>query len=137
MPVLINPRWETFVQALIAGDSQRAAYKKAFPNSEKWKDATVDNKAYLLAKKDEILARYTELKDAAAAGAVLSRKEKRELLAEMARDATALHSDRQRAIDIDNKMEGAYTNNVKLSGSVNNPLSGLTTDEIKKLIDDD
>lgn len=135
MPILKNSRWENFVQALIAGDSQRVAYKKAYPKAEKWKDATVDNNAYNLAKKSEILARYNELKAEAATGAVLTRKEKRELLAEMARDENATFADRQRAIDLDNKMEDEYTSNVNLSGNIN-PLAGLTTDELKKLVDD-
>lgn len=136
MPVLKNSRWETFSQALVAGDSQRIAYKKAYPKAEKWKDATVDNNAYNLAKKSEILARCNELKEAAAAGAVLTRKEKRELLAEMARNEELLPADRQRAIDLDNKMEDEYTNKVELSGGVN-PFAGLTTEELKKLVDDD
>ena len=136
MPVLKNPRWETFVQALIAGDSQRVAYRKAFPSSKKWKDNTVDSRASELYKNSEIVGRYNELKEAAATGAVLTRKEKRELLAEMARDESLLPADRQRAIDLDNKMEDEYTSRVEMSGTVN-PLAGLTTEELKKLIDDD
>ena len=136
MPVLKNTRWETFAQALVSGDSQRAAYKKAYPKSEKWKDELIDNKAYNLAKRVEVAARYNELKEEAAAGAVLTRKEKREILAGMARDEKLLPSDRQRAIDLDNKMEDEYTSNVNLSGNIN-PLAGLTTEELKKLVDDD
>lgn len=135
MPILRNSRWETFAQALAEGASQRKAYRKAFPNSEKWKDATVDNKAYALAKKGEVLERYNELKEEAAKGAVLTRKEKRELLAEMARNENIMPADRQRAIDIDNKMEDEYTSKVELSGTVN-PMAGLTTEELKKLIND-
>ena len=54
----------------------------------------------------------------------------------MARDEKLLPSDRQRAIDLDNKMEDEYTSNVNLSGNIN-PLAGLTTEELKKLVDDD
>ena len=137
MPVLHNSRWETFAQALAAGDSQRIAYRKAYKSAEKWKDASVDNKAYELAKKVEVAARYTELKEEAAKGAVLTRREKRELLAKMARDENLPASDRQRALDLDNKMEDEYTNNVKLAGTVNNPFSGLSTEDLKKLIYDE
>lgn len=135
MPVLNNPRWEAFAQALAAGDSQRIAFKKAFPKSENWKERTVDNRASELFAKGEVRGRYNELKSEAATGAVLTRKEKRELLAEMARDENASLADRQRAIDLDNKMEDEYISNVNVSGTIN-PLAGLTTDELKKLVDD-
>lgn len=140
MAVLENARHEQFAQSLAAGLSQRKAYRAAYPKSEKWKDATVDAKACNLAKNDKVKARYEELKEEAAnaaGGAVMTRNEKRELLAAMARDMELPIADRQRAIDLDNKMEDEYTSNVKLSGNVNNPLAGLTTDELKKLIADD
>lgn len=139
MAVLENPRWEDFAQALAAGCSQRIAYRKAFPKSEKWKDGTVDSRASELFRNGEILARYKELKEIAAnkaGGAVMTRNEKRKLLAEMARDENLPASDRQRAIDLDNKMEDEYTNNIKLNGTVNNPFADLTTEELKKLVND-
>lgn len=112
MAALSNPHWEDYAQARAEGLSQRKAYRKAYPRSEKWKDGTVDAKACNLEKEDKIVARYNELKDAAAfmaGGAVLTRIEKRELLATMARDETLPAADRQRAIDLDNKMEDEYT----------------------------
>ena len=118
MPVLKNPRWETFAQAMTEGCSQWVAYRKAFPNSEKWKDKTVDNRASELWGVREIRGRYEELKEQAAQGAVMTRKEKRELLAEMARDERLLPSDRQRAIDLDNKMQDEYTSKVELSADI-------------------
>lgn len=139
MPALTNPRWEDFAQAMASTDSQRKAYRKAYPASVKWKDKTVDNKASELFANGEVLGRYRELKEAAAfaaGGAVLTRNEKRKILADMARDETLSPSDRQRAIDLDNKMEDEYTNKVEVSG-LSNPLAGLTTEELKKLIDDD
>jgi hypothetical protein len=112
MPALTNPKWEDYAQARASGLSQRKAYRKAYPRSEKWKDGTVDAKACNLEKEDKIRARYAELKDTAAlmaGGAVMTRNEKRELLATMARDDTLPAADRQRAIDLDNKMEDEYT----------------------------
>lgn len=133
MSVLTNPRWETFVQALIAGDSQRVAYRKAFPKSINWKDSTVDPRASdLFNKNSKVLARYNELKEEAATEAVLTRKEKREILAEMARDEALLPADRQRAIDLDNKMENEYTSKVEVRGTDNkldSILSQLRDDE--------
>lgn len=121
MAALSNPHWEDYAQARAEGLSQRKAYRKAFPRSEGWKDATVDNKASALERENsEIMARYQELKDIAAmqaGGAVLSRIEKRTILADMARDTELSPAERQRAIDIDNKMEDEYTTNI--AGSLN------------------
>lgn len=140
MAALTNPRWEDYAQARAAGLSQRKAYRKAYPRSEAWKDATVDNKAYILEKKGEIVARYQELKElaaTAAGGAVMTRNEKRAILAETARNPDLPAADRLRAIDLDNRMEDEYTSKVHLSGSVNNPLADLSTDDLRKLIVDD
>ena len=112
MAALENPHWEDYAQARAAGLSQRKAYRKAYPRSEKWKDSTVDAKACHLEKEGKIVARYNELKETAAfmaGGAVMTRNEKRRLLANMARDKTLPAADRQRAIDLDNKMENEYT----------------------------
>lgn len=140
MAVLDNARHETFAQELAKGVSQRKAYRAAYPKSERWKDTTVDAKACRLAKEDKVKARYEELKENAAnaaGGAVMTRNEKRKLLAEMARNNELSAADRQRAIDLDNKMEDEYTNNVNLSTNAKNPLAGLSTEQLKKLVADD
>lgn len=58
---MLTPKQELFVKGLVEGKTQRQAYYAAYPSSRKWKDATVDNKAYKLAKRDEIKARVAEL----------------------------------------------------------------------------
>lgn len=121
VPALKNPRWETYTQARAAGLSQRQAYIKAYPNSVKWKPESIDNKAYQLDKRDEVETRYQELKNAAADAAVLTRAEKRKLLAQMARDDSLSPLERQKAIDIDNKMEDEYIQRV--SAEVNNEVN--------------
>lgn len=119
MAVLSNPNWEDYAQARASGLSQRKAYRVAYPKSNKWKDATVDAKACNLEKEDKIQARYQELKEEAAnaaGGAVLTRNEKRIMLAEMARDTNLTARERQAAIDIDNKMEDEYL--TRISGDI-------------------
>lgn len=54
---------EKYIQCLISGDSQRVAYRKAYPSSEKWTDKSVDNKASKLFKKAEIQARLAEVQE--------------------------------------------------------------------------
>lgn len=72
---MLTPKREKFVQNLIAGMSQREAYRKAFPSAEKWKDATVDSKASELFGNDEILERYRELQREFADRALYTREE--------------------------------------------------------------
>ena len=41
----ITQNQELYCQARMRGLSQRRAYREAFPNSARWKDATVDARA--------------------------------------------------------------------------------------------
>lgn len=59
----LNKNEEKFVRNLFMGDSQRIAYKDAFPQSKKWKNETVDSKACILAKTEKIKARLEELRE--------------------------------------------------------------------------
>lgn len=72
---MLTPKREKFVQNLIAGMSQREAYRGAFPSAVKWKDATVDSKASELFGNDEILERYRELQQEFADRALYTREE--------------------------------------------------------------
>lgn len=54
---------EEYVQARFEGLTQRQSYYRAYPHSKKWKEASVDNRAYLLEKKGEILSRLQALRD--------------------------------------------------------------------------
>ncbi len=112
MPILSNPHWEAYAVSRAEGLSQRQAYRKAYPDS-KCSDTTADRKACDLEKEGKIRARYEEIRGKVEDDAVLTRKEKRELLANMARNTELPVSDRQRAIDLDNKMEDEYVTRVE------------------------
>lgn len=56
--------------------------------------------------------------DAKEEGAIMDRAEKKKMLAEIARNKENDISDRLKAIDLDNKMDGEYTSNVKIDGCV-------------------
>jgi len=60
--LLLTPNQELFVFYLSEGDSQRLAYKKAYPDC-KAADHIVDAKASHLFKKDKVRARYYILMD--------------------------------------------------------------------------
>lgn len=117
MPVLLNAKREKFIQNLISGMSQRKAYRDAYPSSRRWKDEVVDRKASnLLNGNGEVLGRYQELLKQQENEALLTRHEKRKLLADVARDKTEKPENRIRAIDLDNKMEGEYIEKLNIDG---------------------
>ena len=63
--------------------------------------------------------------------------ERREFLTSMIKDGAVKDTDRLKALDILNKMDGEYTQKVEVNGNVNtNPFTGLTTEELKKIIKD-
>lgn len=131
MPILENARHERFVQSLIAGMSQRQAYREAFPASNRWKDKTVDNRASELFR--EVLGRYKELQEEAQDAAIMTRKERMVALSDIAQNAEK-EADMIKAIDTLNKMDGDYTSKLELSGEVKtNPFAELSVDELRKL----
>ena len=58
---LDNPKHEKFVQVWHETGNKSEAYRKSHPSCAKWKDETVHNKAYVLSKRGEILARYDQI----------------------------------------------------------------------------
>ena len=133
MPALENSKHEAFVQALYAGKSQRAAYREAFPNADKWKDKTVDNRAYELAKTGEIMGRLKELKDAAASPLILDRQGRMLILTEIAMNEQLFPKPRMQAIDLLNRMTGEYIERKQIEAVVNTPIEDAAN-RIKELI---
>lgn len=72
---MANPKHELYCQERCAGKSQRQAMLAAYPNRNKWKPETVDNKACVLESDSKIKARLRYLKDEAAKEAILTRAE--------------------------------------------------------------
>lgn len=58
---MLTEKQEKFVIELLKGKSQREAYKASY-NAANMKDKTIDDKASLLWRKDEIKKRYKELR---------------------------------------------------------------------------
>lgn len=70
--VKLPPKQEIFALAVFQGDSQRKAYIKAYPKSEKWQDKTKDSKASTLANTEKVKARLAQLRDNAAEKATIT-----------------------------------------------------------------
>ena len=70
----LTSKQEKFIQALVAGKSQRQAYKEAY-NAAKMKDKTIDERASVLFKNDKIKTRYNELLEEHKKKALYTREE--------------------------------------------------------------
>lgn len=134
----MTAKQEKYVQNLIQGMSQRQAYKDAYPNAVKWKDETVDSKASVLLNKGakgKVLARYKELLKKTEDNAIMNAKERRKWLTMQILNNDNSLSDRLKAMDILNKMDGEYNEKIKITGEINtNPFDSLSVEELKKLI---
>lgn len=137
MAELKNPRHEKYAQGIASGMRQRPAYRAAFPSSKKWTDATVDKRASELYNTEPILERVRELSAKASNEAIMTAIERKQFLTRLILNDKVLTKDRLRALDILNRMEGEYTDNLKVSGDVHNPFEGLTTEELRKLAYDE
>lgn len=113
MAELKNARHEKYAQGIAQGLSQRKAYREAFPNSNKWKDTTVDTKAYELSKKGEILDRLQELREESSSKAVKSAQERKEWLSSIIDNEEEDTNTKLKACDLLNKMDGEYVTKVE------------------------
>lgn len=136
MSELTNARHEAFAQGIAEGMKKKDAYTAAFPNSQRWKDQTIYNRASELAKREEVAERVQELQQQATNETILSITRRKEILSQMAEDKQESSQARIKAIDTLNRMEGVYTENVNVNGTINNPFAGLSTDELRRLAND-
>ena len=147
----LTPKQEKFVQALISGMSQREAYKEAY-NAANMKDETIDNKAYLLFSKGEIRARYNELLEEHKKKALYTREEMvndliwiKEKAREDINNAKKGLRQANGTIFINaikelgelNELYPSKKQDINVNGEINNPYKSFTTEELKKLIEDD
>lgn len=61
MAKITDKQIDDFAAFLVAGQSQREAYRNTFKQSARWKDKTVDERASRLWKTDKVQTRYREL----------------------------------------------------------------------------
>jgi len=68
MAALSNTKHEKFCQVWHETGNKSEAFRSSHPNSLKWKDETVHNKASALSKRGEVKARFKQLQDEAIKG---------------------------------------------------------------------
>lgn len=133
---------EKFIQNIVNGMSQREAYKDAY--NAKYKDEVIDVRACELFKSSKVQVRYNELIKQLEDESIMSAKERMKWLSDVvngkikhtsynsngdAYENEAYISDKMKAIDILNKMDGQYV--TKLEGNI-----GLSYEEALKKVSD-
>ena len=151
MPVLENARHERFTQNLIKGMTQRQAYKDAFPDNNS-NDKSIDELASRLFNDVKVHSRYKELLEQLESESIMSAKERMIWLTNVIngkeKDTTYLSVNGEttpiektadlnikiKALDTLNKMDNTYQQNIKVSGNINNPFDGMSTEELRDIL---
>lgn len=147
----LTSKQEKFIQALVAGKSQRQAYKEAY-NAANMKDKTIDERASVLFKNDKIKTRYNELLEEHKNKALYTREEMvndliwiKEKAKEDIKNPKKGLKQANGTIFINalkelgelNELYPSKKQDINVNGEINNPYKSLTTEDLKKLIEDD
>lgn len=109
---MLTAKQETFAQKIVEGMTQTDAYRAAY-NTKKMTDKSVWEKASELANDVKVAERIRELRDRIASKSIMTAQERMEWLTELVMGQDASYSDRLKAIDIMNKMQGEYVQKVE------------------------
>ena len=134
MSELKNANHEAYARNIAQGMKQKDAYIAAYPKAENWKDTTVYSRSCEMSRRPDIIQRVSELREAGTSAVVLSIAQRKEWLTDLIMNADESTMNRLKAVDILNKMDSAYVENVNVNGTINNPLSGMTTEELRELV---
>ena len=134
MAELKNANHEAYAQGLAAGKKQKDAYIAAYPRAQTWKDCTIYSRASELARRPDVIDRVSALREGATSAAIMSIAQRKEWLSNLILNESESTPNRIKAVDILNKMDAAYVENVNVNGNINNPLSGMSTEELRELV---
>ena len=129
---LLNARQKAFCEFYVAsGNATEAAIKAGY--SETYSKTRTN----VLLQNVEICRYINEMQEKTKTSRIMTAIERKEFLTKMILKEETKDTDRLKALDILNKMDGEYTQKVEVNGNINsNPFSNLTTEELKKIIKD-
>lgn len=120
---LDNPRHEAFAVALAETGNECEAYRRTYPRSRGWKQASVQRAAIRLTA--TVLPRVEALREASRTARMLSRADALEICATFARDAKLPARDRLAAIERAARLEGWEKANLHVTGGLPELLRSL------------
>lgn len=109
---MLTPKQEKFVQSLIQGMSQADAYRSAYA-TKNMSDKTIHEAASRLVADSKVSARLSELREQMTKDTIMSAQNRLEWLTETINDKDVSVSDKLRAVDIMNRMQGEYVQKVE------------------------
>lgn len=104
---MLTAKQEEFAKAIVEGMNQSDAYRSAY-NTSRMTDKSIWEKASALAADVKVAARVKELRDQIASEKIMSAQRRLEWLTEVILNDDCSTSDRLKAADIMNKMQGEY-----------------------------
>ena len=117
---MLTDKQEKFCINVVSGMTLCDAYKNSY-DAENMQDNTIYNKASDLSKKGEIRARIEELRKEARTDKIMSTAKRKEWLTDMImKDIEASRTDKLKALDILNKMDGEYIEKIKAEVDITN-----------------
>ena len=109
---MLTPKQEKFVQCIIQGMSQADAYRSAY-SCKKMSDNAIYREASLLVDSPKISQRIAELREKLTKSTIMTAQERLEWLTKLIQNTEEGTTDRLRAIDLMNKMQGEYVQKVE------------------------
>lgn len=113
---MLTANQEAFVKNIIEGMNQADAYRSAYPK-QRMSDKSVWETASKLMKNPKVVSRVTELRNELAKPSIMNAQERMEWLTSIIQSDTETTSDKLKASDQLNKMEGQYVQ--KIEGNLN------------------
>jgi phage terminase small subunit len=108
---MLTPKQEVFARKIVEGMTQADAYRSAF-SCNRMTDKTIWEKASRLMAEDKVQARVKELRDQINTEAIMSAQKRLEWLTTVIQNNEESTSDRLKAIDLMNKMQGEYVQKI-------------------------
>lgn len=111
---MLTAKQEAFARCIVEGMSQSDAYRSAY-NTSRMTDKSIWEKASELANDVKVAERIKELRDKIASKSIMTAQERLEWLSTFVNTGAmyTLSTDKLRAIDIMNKMQGEYTQKIE------------------------
>ncbi len=104
---MLTAKQELFAQKIVEGMSQADAYRSAY-NCKRYTDKTVWEAASRLMADSKVSARVQELRDKVSMKSIMTAQERMEWLTRLIQDDEVTISDKLKASDQMNKMQGEY-----------------------------
>ena len=108
---MLTAKQEAFARAIVEGMNQADAYRSAY-NTSRMSDNAIYREASLLMSNPKIAQRISELRDQLAKPTIKTAQERMEWLTQLIDNAEEGTNEKQKAIDILNKMDGLYVQRI-------------------------